>query len=300
VIRGSIEVARRTQVSGWIYADTGTVRDRLILAFSGDRCVGAGKVDHFRRDLLEAELGDGYCGFDFAIKLNDDEAVASVIVRLQNSDAALIQRESILIGAGEETEEEEEEEETDLGAIPPARVSWMQDRGWLEQHEYDFLRAVQTVGAYERGLRPARRANVEAPSIIKPEQIAQDLLSLYAMADVDLTRTKLASISDLAQATSPIYKRGLSVVALWSTERCRIVLDERSHINSVTGHGVISLAPAPGAIEYSFGPDRILFLHRQASFAPDGFAPRDGISVFTAAERGSAMAGRLIRRGRAA
>jgi len=291
VIRGSIEVARRTHVSGWIYADTDTVRDRLILAFAGERCVGAGKVDRFRRDLLEARLGDGYCGFDFPIKLNDDEAVASVIVKLQNSDAALIQRDSLLIGP-----DCAEPDAVDLGAIPPHRVSWMQDRGWLEQQEYDFLRAVQTIGAYERGLRPARRANGEIPALIKPEQIAHDLLSLYALAEVDVAATKVGSVSDLAHANSPMYARGLSVMALWSAERCRIVLDERSHMEPAGGRGSVTLTPAPGAIEYWFGPDRILFVHRQASFAPEGVAPADGITVFIATERSAAFAGRTIRR----
>ena len=98
MIRGSIEVARRTQISGWIYAESGTVRDRPILAFSGHRCVGAGKVDRFRKDLLDAKLGDGHCGFDFPIRLNDDEAESSVVVKLQNSDAALIQSATRLVG----------------------------------------------------------------------------------------------------------------------------------------------------------------------------------------------------------
>ncbi len=295
VIRGSIEIARRAQVAGWIHADSGTVRDRLILAFAGTRCVGAGKVDRFRRDLLDAELGDGYCGFDFPIKLNDDEAVGSVIVRLQNSDAALIQRDTIVRGADDRGETGQGK--TDLGAIPPQRVSWMQDRGWLEQQEYDFLRGVQTIGAYERGLRPARRGNAEMPHLLKPEEIANDLLSLYAMAEIDVTRTKLASISDLGHATSPLYAQGLSVMALWSAERCRIVLDERSHMQPGGAQGSVTLSPAPGAIEYCFGPDRVLFVHRQASFAPDGVAPSDGITVFTAMERATAVAGRIIRRG---
>ena len=292
MIRGSIEVAERTHVSGWIHADPGTVRDRLILAFAGERCVGAGKVDCFRRDLLDAALGDGYCGFNFPIKLDDDEAVGSVIVKLQNSDAALLQRDTRLVGpdAGQAGTP------TDLGAIPPSRLSWMQDRGWLDQAEHDFLRAVQTIGAYERGLRAARRGNGEGPAVIKPEQIAHDLLSLYALAEVDVTRTSVASISDLGHAHSPMHARGLSVMALWSSERCRIVLDERSHMQPLGGQGSVTLHAAPGAIEYCFGPDRMLFVHRQASFAPEGLAPADGISVFTAKERVGAFGGRTIRR----
>jgi hypothetical protein len=291
MIRGSIEIARRTQVSGWIFAESGLVRDRLILAFSGERCVGAGKVDRFRKDLLEAKLGDGYCGFDFAIKLNDEESSASVIVKLQNSDVALIQRASRLIG---QDDSDLTADETDMGAISPAMLPWMQDRGWLDQHEYDFVKSMHMLGAYERGLRPARRTHGEtAPGLLpslKPEHVAQELLSLFVLGEVELRRSKLASVSDLAAPTSPLYAPGVPLLALWSPERCRLALDERSHASQAGGAGKVTSAPAAGAIEYGFGPDRMLFLHRHASFAPHGPAPAAGIVVFTATERRASAA----------
>jgi hypothetical protein len=288
MIRGSIEIASRAQISGWIYAEPGTVRDRLILAFVGERCVGAGKVDLFRKDLFDAQLGDGFCGFDFAIKLNDDEATASVIVKLQNSDAALIQRDTRVLGPDGE---EPELLRPDLGAVTRDMLPWMQDRGWLEQHEFDFLRAVQTVGAYERGLRPPRRQNAELQPALRPEQVAHELLSLFVMSDIDLTRSKLASISDLANDGSPLRRKGIPVMALWSSERCRICLDERSHMRLSDGPPVntVTHIPPPGSIEYGFGPDRVLFVHRGISFAPQGVAPREGIMVFTATQRENAL-----------
>ncbi|MEJ0048442.1 MAG: hypothetical protein WDN04_21760 [Rhodospirillales bacterium] len=139
MIRGAIEVAQKNRVAGWIYSSADSVRDKLILAFVGGRCVGSGKVDRFRKDLLEAKLGDGYCGFEFPIKLNEGEKLGAVVVKLQSSDAALIQRDSVLTGPHDE---DEAADLPDLGAISPASVAWMQDRGWLEQHEYDFLKAV--------------------------------------------------------------------------------------------------------------------------------------------------------------
>jgi hypothetical protein len=178
----------------------------------------------------------------------------------------------------------------------------MQDRGWLEQQECDFLKAVQTIGAYEFGLRPLRRQSGGVAPILDPEQVAHALFSLYAMSDVDMTITKVPSISQLAAGGSPMHVSGLSVMALWSAGRCRIALDERSHITPSGGQTCtvanITLSPAPGAIDYGFGPDRILFLHRYASFAPEGTAPPDGIVVFTAAKR-SVMPAVNARRGRA-
>ncbi len=91
VIRGAIEVAHDKLVSGWIYAGPYKVREHLVLAFCGPRCVGSGRVEIFRGDLAEAGLGDGYCGFHFPVILESGEHPASIVVRLADSDAALIQ-----------------------------------------------------------------------------------------------------------------------------------------------------------------------------------------------------------------
>ena len=95
VIRGAVETAKRDLVSGWIFAASGdSLRNQLVLAFSGARCVGEGRVEIFRKDLLDAGLGDGYCGFHFPITLSAGEHPASVVVKLADSDAALIQASS--------------------------------------------------------------------------------------------------------------------------------------------------------------------------------------------------------------
>ncbi len=92
LIQGAIELVQRDLVAGWLYAQAGAgFRNHLVLAFSGRRCVGQGKVEIFRRDLLDAGLGDGYCGFHFPIELAPGEHPASVIVRPIDCDAALIQ-----------------------------------------------------------------------------------------------------------------------------------------------------------------------------------------------------------------
>ncbi len=94
MIRGAIESVQDKLVSGWIYAGPYKLRDQLVLAFSGSRCVGTGRVEIFRGDLSEAGLGDGYCGFHFPIALEHGEELASVVIRLADSDASLIQATS--------------------------------------------------------------------------------------------------------------------------------------------------------------------------------------------------------------
>ena len=95
LIQGTIEMVLPNVIGGWIYAHAGEgLRNQLVLAFSGPRCIGQGRVEVFRRDLLDAGLGDGYCGFHFPITLEPGEHPASVVVRPANCDAALIQKGS--------------------------------------------------------------------------------------------------------------------------------------------------------------------------------------------------------------
>ncbi len=99
MIRGAIEVATESIVSGWIHSTAVNLRNELILAFCGPHCIGAGTVEYFRQDLLDAGLGDGCCGFQIAIALPPGEFPGSVVVRLANSDAALIQSGSKVVPA---------------------------------------------------------------------------------------------------------------------------------------------------------------------------------------------------------
>ena len=94
MIRGAIEVAQEKLVSGWIYSSEVGLRGTLVLAFSGKRCIGSGRVEIFRQDLFDAKLGDGYCGFHFPVALLAGEHPASIVVRPADCDAALIQANS--------------------------------------------------------------------------------------------------------------------------------------------------------------------------------------------------------------
>ena len=279
MIRGAIEVVQKTRVAGWLHSKTQELRDSTVLAFVGTHCVGAGKLDRFRQDLLDAKLGDGYCGFDFPIKLGDGESMGSVIVRLQFSDVSLIQASSRVAGG-----EDAAAAAADLGTIPPAAVSWMMDRGMLEQPEYDFLRCIQAAGAYERGLRAGKRAP-GAPQDgqsgrLDPETTAQEMLGLFMLADARIARSQTAAISELVANPAILRRAGAPVVALWSADRGRILLEERSHLAGQAADGPIA-EPQPGSIEYSFGPDRLLFLHRDCRFSAHGPAPASGVTVFT-------------------
>ncbi len=284
MIRGAIEVVETGRVAGWIFSSAESLRDKLIMAFIGTRCAGTGKVDRFRKDLLEAKLGDGYCGFDFPVRLLPGEKTGSLVVRLQNSDAALLQASSRVFG--ENALAPDEDAAPDLGAVPPGSVSWMQDHGWLEQHEHDFLRAIQTAGAYERGLRSSRASTQDhAAHFAKPEIVVRQTLGVYLLAHVDVTRTHVTSFADIAAATDPLNQNSVSVIGLWSEEHTSLSVMERSHIGPRAQRGRLLADPPAGGIDYQFGPDRVLFLHRDCSFAPYGPVSAAGIALFTAAPK---------------
>ncbi len=290
MLRGSIEVARRNRVSGWIYSSAEPVRDKLILAFVGQRCVGAGKVDKFRKDLLEANLGDGYCGYDFPIVLNDDETLGAVVIRLQNADAALIQPNTRMFAPGEHGSGGA----PSLGPLGIANVAWMQDRGWLDQPEFDFLKALQNIGAYERGLRLPRRPGGPVLPALNPQDVVLDLLALSVLGEVDVTRSALKGFADLRGNATPLRTCNVGAIALWSEDRACISVEERSHLTPRESGKTVLAAPPSGGIEYTFGPDRLLFLHKDIAFAPVGPAPASGIVLFTACARKSISNGKRL------
>ncbi len=97
MIRGAIEIADPGRIAGWIFCEGKSLRGQLALAFAGSRCVGAGPIGLLRKDLADAGLGDGHSGFDFEIELRDAEQLPSVVIKLQLSDFALLQRNSEVV-----------------------------------------------------------------------------------------------------------------------------------------------------------------------------------------------------------
>jgi hypothetical protein len=282
MIRGAIEVADENRVSGWVYCGEKSLRNETVLAFVGSHCVGAGRVDLFRQDLLDAKLGDGYCGFDFPVHLSEPGQAEQMIVRLQFSDAALLQS-GCRISGPRRLEPVAMDSRPNLGAIDPASVLWMLDRGMLDQPESDFLKAMHTIGAYKRVLRQPKRSAAVEPPRVEPEPLVQDLIALFHLSDVRLVRTNVASISDINTHADLLRRSASPVIALWSRDICRISLEERSHLGGRRDGLAISSSPVPGGIDYSFGPDSLLFVHRDCSFAPRGPAPATGILLLAAA-----------------
>ena len=91
MIRGAIEIASKSIVAGWLFSPLISMRGKVVLAFIDDRHIGIGKVEHFRKDLKDAGLGDGFAGFHFPVKLSVEDDAARITIRLESSDLYLLQ-----------------------------------------------------------------------------------------------------------------------------------------------------------------------------------------------------------------
>ena len=270
MIRGTIEQATGQAVSGWLYADMASVRDRLVLAFVGDRCVGAGRVEHFRQDLADAGLADGVLGFHFPVELPEGADTAQVVVRLEDSDAVLLQGRSRVAAADAAV--------AGRGAQPSlSALQWMRAQGWLEQSQYDFLRALDQLGVYERSLVLPRRGGKPAERVVlDPAAAALDLFRLYHFDEVTPRQHTLRSLEELPDlAREGARQDGFEpVLALWSGKPARLIVVEGSHRQPAAG------AAAAGT-EYGIGPDGLLFLNPRCACTPRGAPPAEGFTVFS-------------------
>ena len=276
MIRGAIDLAASDMIGGWIYSDAFGVRSLPVLAYVDDICVGAGKVTEFRRDLAEAGLGDGYLGFKFRISLKSPEDRRRVVVKLEGSDALLVQQGS-KIAAGDAA-----------AASPPRRLPtrriscllWMRDRGWLNQAEYDFLTLIDQAGVYDRMLGNAKLGKAKGAEA-EPAAIVADLLGLYHMETVQLQQERIDAVSDLPGFLRSRESRDGAdfIVALWAEGNARIGVLEGSHL---ARSGRADEPSAADVVSYRLSPDRLLFLNARCHTEARSLAPKDGIHVFCA------------------
>ena len=278
MIRGAIENVTRNRVYGWIWSPDATLNGRTVLAFLDDVCIGAGKIEEFRQDLKDAGLGDGKAGFNFDLTYPNPVDAPRVVVKLEGSDAMLMQRRSRVMPPGA------------AGGASPARsvrqppslasLQWMRARGWLTQSDYDFLRFFRQLGVYERSLVvPQERPDRGEPQLSDPMETAKGLLMLQRMEECEARREALGAPRDwrrLAEAQEAVSGPG-AMFALWSRNRAKLPVVEGSHVQ---GALVAPDAEPPAGVDYAVGPDRLLFLDGRCALGPAANFPAGGIEVF--------------------
>jgi hypothetical protein len=256
MLRGAIDLIHPERVGGWMYSEAGSVRGATVLAFVDEHCVGSGRIELFRQDLVDAGLGDGFLGFSFPITPPTPGDACRVVVRLDGSDPVFVQRDAAISAR------------SGPDRLSPMMhtvesVEWMRSSGWLDPSEYTFMRYIIQIGAYDHSLLRRKSTTDKSTDLMDPLVAAQPLLNLLCLKNVKVTEMVLR-VEEPEQFVELILQRTgrmLPVVALTSAQAGVLAIVEGSHLDSQTDHSMM------GAIEYPYGPDRLLFLNLGAKFA---------------------------------
>lgn len=258
MIRGAVDELATNKIGGWIYSSEVNLTGRKVLAFLDGLCVGAGAVDIFRPDLAKAGLGEGLCGFSFFVTVPNPADMRRLAIRLEGSDLMLTPPGTRVVA------EDGPEGPAQDGRADPASLSWMRERGWLNQAEFDFLRYLDRLGAYDWRIG---RGKDTAP---EPRSVAEELFALLVQKPVEAEAVALGDEGALYDLLAEA-RTGQPWVALNAGRRARIRVQERSHQPGEA---------AGEAVDYVVAPDRLLFLHAGARFEMDAGLPQQGLTGF--------------------
>jgi hypothetical protein len=272
MLKGAIDQVHFQRVGGWIHSEQGSVRGATVLAFVDDRCVGAGTVDLFRPDLEEAGLGDGYLGFSFPISLPDASEIGKLAVKLENSDAVLLPRSARI-----KTPTRFESFQRIRHSVPS--IDWMRSLGWVNTLEYTFLKYVLQLGIFEYSLVKPKATDETSHDLIDANKIATEYLRLISLSPSPVTTLTLnmAAAMDIRAAVTNAIDGPIPVVGILAARACSVSIIEGSHEDAI-------LPPTTdGAISYSLGPDRLVFLNLLCAFSFEKDSTDIPITIFAAA-----------------
>ena len=254
MIRGNIEAVTHQLVEGWIYTEDGKIREKLVLAFVGEQCVGSGRVSVFRSDLADAGIGDGYLGFSFPITV-EPETVGSVVIKIDGSDAALLQPGAFVkTGSVISLSLDHAILTQELSAL-----KWALKHCRISQTDFDFLRILWSFGVYERGL--LRRNEHGDPTLTDaPLSIATSLLESYIGTDAHIDIIPGVNTVNFKDHLSDIACNPnlVPVVALATKTRAVVQVAEGSHLA-----GQAELRNARGitpSVQYIVSPENLVML----------------------------------------
>jgi len=259
MIRGAIEVVTTEAVQGWIYCDHVAMSEQTILAYSGEKCVGSGRVNVFRPDLVSAGLGDGKLGFSFPIAV-EPEALETVVVKFEGSDAVLLQTGArVGNGAASTTALKRSSVLARLG-----RLKWALKHGRIGQADFDFLRTLYSFGVYERGL--VRRRSADDHVVVDPWRVvARNLFEALVAMEVETVETKVGTPEQFKLEMARVARSPelLPIVAVHSDGPASIQVAEGSH---VVGNATAESGPLPASVaKYALSSECLLMLDSRAA-----------------------------------
>jgi hypothetical protein len=256
MLRGAIDLIHPEKVGGWMYSETGSVRGATVLAFVDDQCVGSGRIDLFRQDLADAGLGDGFLGFSFPITPPSPDDASRVVIRMDGSDPVLVPQGATIAA------------KVPAGLFAPMShtgdsIEWMRSCGWLDPADVTFLKYIIQIGAYDHSLLRRKSAADKPVELMDPLVAAQPLFNLLCLKYVKVTEMVL-HVEKPEQLVKQVLQhagRPIPIVALTSAQNGALAVVEGSHLDDRHGDSLM------GAIDYPYGPDRLMFLNLSAKFS---------------------------------
>jgi hypothetical protein len=252
MFRGNIDFASRTRVEGWVYCERQSLVGARVHAFVEDACVGTGRVELFRQDLVEAGVGDGRGGFSFAVALDDAQDPRCLHIRVEEGNAIIRQPGSRLAPA------QVVPSESAGGLHGPDALAWMFSRGWITQHQLQALKQLQAFGVYQQPL-PEPWADPDSDTDWQPLlRMTAELFELAAFGAVaSAVRTDLAweALERERRQLQAQFPQVPPLIALWAPQVSALRVVEGSH----TDASVLDALPG-SAIEYQFGPETLLWI----------------------------------------
>ncbi|MCZ8375782.1 MAG: hypothetical protein O9342_10425 [Beijerinckiaceae bacterium] len=226
MIKGALEVVADEAVAGWLYSSEIELKGRVVLAFQGSQCIGAGKVSTFRKDLMSAGLGDGHYGFEFPITRVKGGQEA-IVVKLEEGDLVLAQP-ALFRSPGPVAPRRKATPEDIAERL--ASLKWELAHGSLLQPEYDFLRTLAQQGVFERTLH-VRKGNGKA-QLADPANDLEGLFSLFARRDVKVAARPVERPGMLVELQNTALNSPWPVFALQARQPCPLRIRETSHVST--------------------------------------------------------------------
>ena len=253
MLKGAIDHISPNEIGGWIYSATASLRNHTVLAFIDDACIGAGRVELYREDLADAGLGDGFLGFKFPVNLASVEEAPLVVVKLEGSDAVIIQPSARLV------RRTLSRPCTIVTARTLASIEWMRARAWLDQTEYDFLRMMFRFGVYDLSLRQGKPGERSGGNGLRDPLVgAQDMFDLLCNTRTEVATDVLTQDSGWRSQVERFQEGATEpIIAVWSPQRASISLAEGSHQDAAHTPSDDDIV---GAVDYAVAPDRLLFI----------------------------------------
>lgn len=179
MIKGYIESIEEGAVTGWAFSTATNLTGAAILAFDGDRCIGAGEIGAYRSDLESVGLGDGCYGFSIGCDPAVLAASKRISVRLADSDFLLPWNGS---AAAAEPDSAFLRRFIPFSTQEDERLAWMSAHGWFSNEQFALARALNNSGYYIRTFSQPELKKSRPVDVLTP--LLSDTLSAMYRRDL--------------------------------------------------------------------------------------------------------------------